>query len=240
MEVLDNNEPVYIEDFRRNGTSARQPRHCEIGNGWVLVAGRWQPLVKARFTADRTPTNNINAGEEGTFTLQLTNSGPLGVLNLSLLVTGKHTPNAQLHVDASRDAVFIGRERHVATARAGQLPYPQRAIRTKEFLFIINFRPDRFPLGDPYRLDRDDSPTAEELTENTFATLPDEDAGPTKAWMVLNRKDPRWKPSFEHAYGKRPREELFDLRSDPDQMKRSALACRELHTVAMSIARGKW
>jgi hypothetical protein len=83
---------------------------------------------------------------------------------------------------------------------------------------VINFHPERFPLGDHYRLDGDDPPTVQELTENTFATLPDEDAGPTKAWIVDHRNDPKWKPYFEHAYGRRPREELFDLKKDPHQM----------------------
>jgi hypothetical protein len=49
-------------------------------------------------------------------------------------------------------------------------------------------------------------------------TLADEDAGPSKAWLVTHRDDPRWKPYFDHAYGKRPREELFDLKKDRDQM----------------------
>jgi N-sulfoglucosamine sulfohydrolase len=56
-------------------------------------------------------------------------------------------------IDPRRDAVFIGRERHVENARDGFLPYPQRAIRTQDFLYIINFRPERWPLGEPYRLD---------------------------------------------------------------------------------------
>jgi hypothetical protein len=73
-------------------------------------------------------------------------------------------------------------------------------------------------LGDPYRLDSDNEPTAEEITETTRVTLPDEDAGPSKAWLVGNRKDPQWKPFFERAYAKRPREELYDLRTDPHQM----------------------
>jgi hypothetical protein len=106
----------------------------------------------------------------------------------------------------------------VATARAGELPYPQRAIRTPDYLFVTNFRPERTPLGDPYRLDGGDPPTAQEITETTYVTLPDEDAGPTKAWLVTHRDDPRWRPLFAHAYGKRPREELFDLKKDPDQM----------------------
>ncbi len=121
-------------------------------------------------------------------------------------------------VDANRTAVLIGRERHVDMARAGHLPYPQRAIRTADHLFIINFRPDRYPLGDPYRLGGDNPPTTQEVTETTFVTLPDEDAGPTKAWLVDRRNHPKWKRYFDHAYGKRPREELFDLKQDPHQM----------------------
>ena len=116
------------------------------------------------------------------------------------------------------DAVFIGRERHVESARDGYLPYPQRAIRTRDHLLIINFEPDRWPIGEPYRLEGDNPPTVEQLTTQTRVTLPDEDAGPTKAWMVTHRNDPQWKPYFERAYGKRPRLELYDLAKDPHQM----------------------
>lgn len=120
-------------------------------------------------------------------------------------------------VEAARDAVYIGRERHVENARADYLPYPQRAIRTHDFLYIINFRPDRWPLGDPYRLDGANPPTVAELTEETRTTFPDDDAGPTKAWLVTMRNDPQWKHHFDWAYAKRPREELYDLKSDPQQ-----------------------
>jgi N-sulfoglucosamine sulfohydrolase len=125
-------------------------------------------------------------------------------------------------VEPERTAAFIGRERHVENARAGFLPYPQRALRTHDFLYIINFKPDRYPLGDPYRLDGDNPPTAEEITEDTRCTLPDEDAGPAKAWLVGQRNNQAWKPLFELAYGKRPREELYDLKADPHQVKNVA------------------
>ncbi|MFP6874883.1 MAG: sulfatase [Verrucomicrobiales bacterium] len=127
-------------------------------------------------------------------------------------------------VDKSRTHVYIGRERHVARARAGQLPYPQRAVRTRDHLFIINFKPDRYPLGDHFHLNTDKEPNVNQLTNNTFVTIPDEDAGPTKAWIVSNRSNPEVKPFFVHAYGKRPREELFDLKKDPHQMKNVAAA----------------
>ncbi|MFZ4765790.1 MAG: sulfatase [Roseimicrobium sp.] len=57
-------------------------------------------------------------------------------------------------VDASRTWVISGRERHVAAAREGNLPYPHRALRTKEFLYIRNFMPERWPMGDPRRSPR--------------------------------------------------------------------------------------
>jgi N-sulfoglucosamine sulfohydrolase len=125
-------------------------------------------------------------------------------------------------IDPARDAVFFGRERHVANARDGFAPYPQRAIRTHDSLYIVNFRPDRWPLGEPYRLNDANPPTTQEVTNRTRVTLPDEDAGPTKAWLVDHRDDPMWQPTFELAYGKRPAEELYDLKVDPQQVNNLA------------------
>lgn len=121
-----------------------------------------------------------------------------------------------------REAVYFGRERHVANARDGFLPYPQRAIRTADYLYIINFEPDRWPLGEPYRLNSDQEPTAEQITNETRVTLPDEDAGPTKAWLVGQRHTPPWQRLYELAYGKRPAEELYDLQADPHQVQNVA------------------
>ncbi len=70
-------------------------------------------------------------------------------------------------VEPARDAVFIGRERHVENARNGFLPCPQRALRTHEFLYLINFQPERWPWGEPYRLDGSHPPALKELTEDT-------------------------------------------------------------------------
>jgi arylsulfatase A-like enzyme len=128
------------------------------------------------------------------------------------------TSDKSVEVDQVRNSVFFGRERHVADARKDFAPYPQRAIRTADYLYVVNFRPDRWPLGDPYRLDDANAPSTKELTENTRVTLADEDAGPAKAWLVGQRESPRWKWLFDLAYGKRPRQELYDLKSDPHQM----------------------
>ena len=44
------------------------------------------------------------------------------------------------------------------------------------------------------------------------------DGGPTKQWMLLNRSTPEVKPNFDLAVGKRPAQELYDLKKDPDYM----------------------
>ncbi|WP_242085562.1 MULTISPECIES: sulfatase family protein [Aestuariivivens] len=122
-------------------------------------------------------------------------------------------------IDSTRDYVIVGRERHVAKAREGNLPYPQRAISTKDFLYIINFAPDREPMGTPFGLDGTGSePSFAELENNTSVSYSDLDASPTKAWMIKNRKQKEWEMHWLLGFGKRPMEELYDLRKDPDYL----------------------
>lgn len=161
---------------------------------------------------------------------------PKAMTSKSIWPSLKSNVNSGL-ADKSRTQVFTGRERHVAMARDGHLPYPARAIRTKDFLLIVNFKPERWPLGDPYDLDTDKEPSIQRLTDTTFCTLADEDAGPTKAWIVANRKTLDVKPFFEHAYGKRPREQLFDMNKDPHQLKN--VAEEPAYTEALARLRGQ-
>ena len=109
---------------------------------------------------------------------------------------------------AGRDRVFVERERH-ANVRRGDLSYPVRAIRTKDYLYIRNFRPDRWPAGDP---------------ELHVAVGPfgDIDGGPTKSVLLDRRDDPAIAPLFRLAAAKRPAEELYDLRRDPEQVENVA------------------
>jgi N-sulfoglucosamine sulfohydrolase len=120
-------------------------------------------------------------------------------------------------VDPDRTWVVTGRERHVGDAREGNVPYPQRALRTKDYLYIRNFAPSRYPLGDPKQAAADPAPTAAALETNTFVGYADMDAGPTKAWLVAHRNDPKWAAHYDYAFGRRSAEELYDLRTDPDQ-----------------------
>jgi N-sulfoglucosamine sulfohydrolase len=126
-------------------------------------------------------------------------------------------------IDSTRNYVITGRERHVATAREGNLPYPQRSIRTKNFLYIKNFAPDRYPVGTPFPLaDSNKEPTYTELENNTHAAYPDMDASPTKAWMIKNREESQWEMHWRLGFEKRPEEELYDLNKDPDYLNNVA------------------
>ena len=59
----------FIEDFRRDGNSAKEVRRARFGNGCVKTAeAAWLPLRKARFTASNSEwesKENIDAGMEG-------------------------------------------------------------------------------------------------------------------------------------------------------------------------------
>lgn len=150
-------------------------------------------------------------------------------------------------VEEERTHVVLGRERHVAHAREGYLPYPQRAIRTRDFLYVHNFAPDRWPMGDPKGLDDPNAPVPDfaELRDHTYTAYPDLDAGPTKAWMIHHRAEAEVQPLFELGFGKRPREELYDLRVDPDYMNNLAndpaydAVREELATQLMGVLRAQ-
>ena len=110
----------------------------------------------------------------------------------------------QASATAGRDRAFIERERH-ANVRRGDLGYPVRAIRTADFLYIRNYRPDRWPAGDP---------------ELYVAVGPfgDIDDGPAKQLLLGRRDEPATKRYFDLAMARRPAEELFDLKKDPGQL----------------------
>ena len=127
-------------------------------------------------------------------------------------------------IDPERSWVIFGRERHVDVAREDALPYPMRGLRTREFLYIRNFAPDRWPLGAPGLVGDASTPSAEELEQNTMVAFADMDSSPTKAWLVAHRQSPEWRPYYERAFGKRPAEELYDLRKDPGQSHNVAAA----------------
>ena len=126
-------------------------------------------------------------------------------------------------VDPSRDHVLTGMERHTRPGRSdGQargVGYPMRTIITEDFHYIRNFKPDRWPTGDP---PKGKMPDFTALASDTYAAYPEVDYGPAKAWILTHRDEPDVKPFFEGAFGKRPARELYDLKQDPFRLKNVA------------------
>lgn len=109
-----------------------------------------------------------------------------------------------------RSFVLHGKERHCPGQEAPDMGgYPTRAIRTRDFLYLHNFRPDRWPAGTPNY--------AKAAIANAW--LADCDNGPTKTYMVDNRdKDAHHRKLYDLSFGKRPADELYDLEKDPEQL----------------------
>ncbi len=121
-------------------------------------------------------------------------------------------------VDHARDAVFSGRERH-SSSRYNSLSYPQRCIRTRQYLYIRNFRPERWPAGTPRKFGGGGYPKNREVLEQVLGPehggYHDIDACPTLDYLIEHCQDPAIGRYLELATAKRPAEELFDIRKDP-------------------------
>ncbi len=194
---LDNTVVVFTSD---NGMPfPRAKANLHDGGTHVPLAIRFPPRVKAPAAiddfvvlTDLAPTLLEAAGVKPKPEMT-------GRSLLPILAGGKQ---------AGRDRVFLERERH-AHVRAGNLSYPARAVRTKDFLYIRNLRPDRWPAGDP---------------EMVYAVgeFGDIDGGPSKELLLARQSDPVIGRFFHLATDKRPAEELYDLRKDPHQLENVA------------------
>jgi hypothetical protein len=110
--------------------------------------------------------------------------------------------------DPRFDIVFTERERH-ASVRQNNAGYPMRAVRTKQYLYIENLRPERWPAGDP-------------KSEQATGSFGDIDPGLAKQFLVENRDNPAYTQYAGWSLEKRPAIELYDLVKDPNQLKNLA------------------
>jgi N-sulfoglucosamine sulfohydrolase len=173
----------------------------------VPLAVRWPVQIKGGRTVedfvslqDLAPTFLETAGLRPS--VEMTGRSLLGLL----------ASDKSGRLDPARDHVLTGKERH-AWVRKGGLGYPCRAIRTYDYLYIRNFKPDRWPAGDP---------AGGGEPYHAGWVYGDIDDSPTKAWLIEHRDDPGVKRRFDLAVAKRPAEELYDLRKDPDQLSNVA------------------
>lgn len=145
-------------------------------------------------------------------------------------------------IDSARNATYAMRERH-SSARWMNLGYPQRAVRTHEYLYVRNYYPERWPAGAPQMLNPDKPDELRPmhgLDENgkfTGEAYWDIDNGLTKKYLVENMNNPEVSRYFELATAKRPAEELFYIKDDPYTIQN--IANDEYYSEELELMRDK-
>ncbi len=99
--------------------------------------------------------------------------------------------------DKTRNHVLIGKERH-DVGRPSDAGYPIRGIIQDGYLYIINFRPNRWPAGDP---------------ETGYLNC---DASPVKSLILKMRRAGGSQEYWNYCFGKRTEEELYKISADPE------------------------
>jgi hypothetical protein len=102
-----------------------------------------------------------------------------------------------------RDHVLIGKERH-DIGRPHDWGYPIRGIVKDGFLLINNYENDRWPAGNP---------------ETGYLNC---DGSPTKTVLLQRRSNPATYDYWYWSFGKRPAQELYLIREDPECMNNLA------------------
>ncbi|MDW8353608.1 MAG: sulfatase [Bryobacterales bacterium] len=230
VQRFDREVGEILELIERSGRAANTLVVITSDNGWpfprakanLYDSGTRMPLAlrwPERIRGGRRVDAFVNLADLAPTFLEAAGIEPLPEMtgrSLLGLLAGREKPG-------SRQAVFLERERH-AWVRKGNLSYPSRAVRTRDFLYIRNFRPERWPAGDP------------ELV-HSVGPFGDCDDSPSKQWILHWRTDPPFVRYFERAFAQRPAEELYDLRKDPEQLDN--VAARPEYAAALADCRAR-
>ena len=191
----------------------------------------------------RTSEDLVNLADLAPTILELTGTDPESMMPISAksFVNILFSDRSGI-IDPSRDAIYVGRERH-SSARWMNLGYPQRAVRTHDFLYIKNYHPERWPAGAPQALNPehpDELSPMYGLDENgnyLGGVYCDIDDGVSKAYLIENMNDPEVLPYLKLATDKRPAEELFYIKDDPYSIHN--LAGNEAYADELKLMRNK-
>jgi arylsulfatase A-like enzyme len=103
-------------------------------------------------------------------------------------------------IDQKSDHVLLGRER-TDIGRPHDEGYPVRAIVKSNFIYAVNYEPERWPSGNP---------------ETGYL---DTDSSPTKTEMLNANRQGQHKDLWRLSFGKKGTEDLYQIDKDPYSMK---------------------
>ena len=210
VQRFDREVGELLQALEKSGRATNTLVVITADNGWpfprskanLYDSGTRQPLAvrwPAKFKGGNRNDAFVNLADLAPTFLEAAGLKPLPEMTGQSLL-----PLLEGRSQAGREMVFVERERH-ANVRAGDLSYPARAIRTKEFLYIRNVRPDRWPAGDP------------EMWK-AVGPFGDCDGSPSKEFILEHRDQPEFKKFFKLSFAKRQPEELYDVIKDPHQI----------------------
>ena len=225
LDALENNgelENTLIVVTSDNGMAfPRAKANCYEFGIHMPLAISWP----AKFPAGRRVDDVVNLIDVTATIYEVTNVAPPSETPLagSSLVNVLESTKSGI-IDPARNTTFSGRERH-SSSRFNTLGYPQRAIRTTEYLYIRNFRPERWPAGAPqmYGVGKSRETTATSMKLGPMhGGYADIDPCPTLDFMVANVNDAELGKYLHWSIDHRPAEELFDIKDDPGCLKNLA------------------
>jgi N-sulfoglucosamine sulfohydrolase len=175
------------------------------------------------FPGNRIVDDPVSFADLAPTILEMTNTKPEGMMPIfGRSITNILKSKKSGIVDETKKYVFAGRERH-SSSRWNNLGYPQRAIRSTQYLFIWNMRPDLWPAGDPQAINTE-SPARDLLPlygidekglHHSDWAFTDVDASPSKSFLIENHADEKIRYFFDLAFAKRIEYELYDIKKDP-------------------------
>jgi len=169
----------------------------------VCLAAQWGDRIKP----GRVVNDFVSFHDFAPTFMELAGLKPLDVMtgrSLMNIITAAKSGQ----IEPQRNHVVLGKERHTPCQENDAGGTPMRALRTKDFLLIRNFKPERWPAGAP-------------VAKYKGAYF-DIDGSPTKDVVVAGKDQPERAKFFNGAIAKRPADELYDLRKDPHQINNVA------------------
>jgi N-sulfoglucosamine sulfohydrolase len=230
VEVMDAEFGAAIARLEKSGELANTIIIHTSDNGWQMPrglgsvhdAGTHVPLAvrwPGKIAAGRVVGDFVSVTDYAPTILELAGLRPwpeMTARSFADILLGK--PSAVV-----RDHVFVERERH-ANVRRGDQSYPVRGVRTRDFLYLRNLRPKRWPNGDP-------------IVYHSVGDYGDVDPSRTKAHILVHRNDPDMAKFVSLILKKRPAEELYDVRNDPEQLNN--IAAQPAYAAALAQHRAR-
>lgn len=166
----------------------------------VPLAIQWPDGIQGQ---DRVVDDFVNLTDFAPTFLQAAGLRPPDSMTGQSLI-GIFDAKASGWIDPSRDHVITAKERHTPCQADSMGGTPMRAIRTKDYLYIRNYEPDRWPAGAP-----------KSIRGKKYG---DVDGSITKNQVIATEGGPDHDSIYALALGKRPAEELYRVEDDPEQI----------------------